>query len=105
MNVDAIFARALCIYYQQDIDTAFNEFQRILKLDPDYKKVVPLYKKCRLIKIKKEEGNAAFQKKNYEAALKLYTEALEVDSKVVNTNAKLHVNRAIVLSKVNYQVV
>lgn len=55
---------------------------------------------AKALKAKKEEGNQAFKKCNYEAAYQLYTEALMIDPNNIKTNAKLYCNRATAGAKV-----
>lgn len=57
--------------------------------------------KAKLQQAKKESGNAAFKEGKYEDALKLYTEALEVDLNNKFFKAVLYTNRATVLAKIN----
>ncbi|XP_022103561.1 dnaJ homolog subfamily C member 7-like isoform X2 [Acanthaster planci] len=100
-NADAIYVRGLCLYYQDNMDKAIQHFQQTLKLAPDHSPARIAFKKCKLLKSKKEEGNEMFKRGNYQEAYGLYTEALQVDPLNVNTNAKLYCNRATVCSKLN----
>jgi len=43
-NADAIYVRAMCLYYQDGLDKAFSHLTHILKIAPDHKKALPLYK-------------------------------------------------------------
>lgn len=54
--------------------------------------------------MKKEEGNEAFKRGNFQEAFTLYTEALAIDPINKHTNAKLYFNRATVGSKVESSV-
>lgn len=58
------------------------------------------HQNAKALKAKKEEGNKAFKKCNYEAAYQLYTEALMIDPNNIKTNAKLYCNRATAGAKV-----
>jgi DnaJ family protein C protein 7 len=98
-NADAIFVRGTCLYYQDNIDQAFKHFQQVLRLAPDHKRALEIYKRAKLLKQKKEEGNTAFKAEKYQEAYNLYTEALLVDPQNVKTNAKLHFNKATVAAK------
>ncbi|OAD60073.1 DnaJ like protein subfamily C member 7 [Eufriesea mexicana] len=98
-NVDAIYVRAMCLYYQDNIDKAFTYFQQVLRLAPDHVKALEIYKRAKNLKKKKEDGNNAYDMKLYEAAYKFYTEALTIDPQNVVTNSKLHFNKAIVAAK------
>lgn len=59
------------------------------------------HQNAKALKAKKEEGNHAFKKCNYEAAYQLYTEALAIDPNNIKTNAKLYCNRATAGAKVS----
>nr|XP_053632479.1 uncharacterized protein LOC128688606 [Cherax quadricarinatus] len=100
-NADAIYVRGMCLYYQDNPEAAFNHFQHVLRLAPDHQKARDVYKKAKLLKQKKEEGNEAFKKGNFQEALNLYTEALAIDPLNKHTNAKLYFNRATVGFKLN----
>ncbi|GJQ86591.1 hypothetical protein Trydic_g7825 [Trypoxylus dichotomus] len=100
-NAEAIYVRGLCLFYEDNIDSASNHFMQVLRLAPDHGKAKEMYKKAKLLKRKKEEGNDAFKNCRYQDALNLYTEALEVDTFNKKTNAKLYFNRATVYSKLN----
>lgn len=54
------------------------------------------------MKKKKEEGNAAFKREQYQEAYNLYNEALTIDPHNIMTNAKLHFNKATAAAKVLY---
>ncbi|XP_058788832.1 dnaJ homolog subfamily C member 7 [Phymastichus coffea] len=98
-NADAIYVRGTCLYYQDNIDQAFKHFQQVLRLAPDHNKALDIYKKAKLLKQKKEEGNAAFKAEKYQEAYNLYTEALLIDPNNIKTNAKLHFNKATAAAK------
>ncbi|KAK8379553.1 hypothetical protein O3P69_019468 [Scylla paramamosain] len=100
-NVDAIYVRGMCLYYQDNPEVAFNHFQHVLRLAPDHHKAKEVYKKAKQLKQKKEEGNEAFRRGRHQEALTLYTEALAIDPLNQVTNAKLYFNRATVNSKLN----
>lgn len=51
------------------------------------------YKRAKQLKKKKEDGNEAFKSFKFQEAVKLYTEALEIDPLNKKTNAKLYFNR------------
>lgn len=42
---------------QDKDEQAFKHFQQVLRLAPDHKKAMETYKKAKLLKQKKEEGN------------------------------------------------
>ncbi|XP_030765296.1 dnaJ homolog subfamily C member 7 [Sitophilus oryzae] len=98
-SADAIFVRGLCLYYEDNIEKAFNHFQQVLRLAPDHAKAMEQYKKAKQLKKKKEDGNESFKLCKFLEAVKLYTEALEIDPLNKKTNAKLYFNRATALSR------
>jgi len=99
MNADAIYVRGLCLYYEDNVDKAFNHFIQVLKLAPDHLKAREIYKKAKFLKAKKEEGNDAFKNGNLVEAYTIYSDALKIDPCNKITNAKLYFNRATVASK------
>lgn len=56
------------------------------------------------MKKKKEEGNAAFKREQYQEAYNLYNEALTIDPHNIMTNAKLHFNKATAAAKVLHYI-
>ena len=102
MNAEAMYVRGLCLYYEDSVDKAFQHFQQVLRLAPDHQKAKEIYKKAKLLKVKKEEGNEAFKAGKLTEAHTLYSEALSIDPFNKFTNAKLYFNRATVAAKVTY---
>ncbi|KAI8427685.1 hypothetical protein MSG28_002144 [Choristoneura fumiferana] len=100
-DAEAIFVRGLCLYFEDKDDQAFKHFQQVLRLAPDHKKAMEIYKKAKLLKQKKEEGNEAFKMGRWQQALNLYKEALTIDKHNKAVNAKLYFNIATVRSKLN----
>lgn len=100
-NADAMYVRGLCFYYEDNIDKALQHFQHVLRLAPDHTKAVSAFRKARMLKAKKDEGNEAFNSGNYQEAYNLYTSALAVDPCNRLANSKLYFNRATVCSKIN----
>ncbi|XP_077543529.1 dnaJ homolog subfamily C member 7-like isoform X3 [Haemaphysalis longicornis] len=100
-NADAMYVRGLCFYYEDNIEKALQHFQQVLRLAPDHPKASVAYKKARLLKSKKDEGNEAFNSGNYQEAFNAYTSALGVDPSNKLANSKLYFNRATVCSKIN----
>ncbi|XP_074645859.1 dnaJ homolog subfamily C member 7-like [Tubulanus polymorphus] len=101
LNADAIYIRGLCLYYDDNVDKAFQHFQQVLRLAPDHVKAKLIYKKAKLLIQKKEEGNQAFRSGKFDDAYRIYTEALEIDPHNIYTNSKLYCNRATVCAKLN----
>jgi len=99
INADAIYVRGLCLYYEDNVDRAFTHFTQVLRMAPDHGKAKAIYRKAKSLKQKKEEGNTAFKSGQLNDALKLYSEALEIDPCNRITNAKLYFNRATVAAR------
>ncbi|XP_077974438.1 dnaJ homolog subfamily C member 7-like [Styela clava] len=98
-NADAVYVRALCLYYDDNIDKAVKFFIQALKLSPDLEKARLTLKKAKALAAKKEEGNEAYKNGRFNEALEFYGEALLIDDNNIKTNAKLRYNRALVASK------
>ena len=43
-NVEAIYIRGLCLYYEDNLDKALSHFQQVLKLAPDFAKAKETFK-------------------------------------------------------------
>ncbi|XP_059471816.1 dnaJ homolog subfamily C member 7 [Neocloeon triangulifer] len=100
-NVEAIYVRGLCLYYQDNVDKAIQHFQTVLRLAPDLQKAKDVYKRCKMLRQLKDEGNDLFRKGMLLDALAKYTCALEVDPLNKSVNSKIYFNRATVCSKLN----
>lgn len=57
------------------------------------------YKRAKILKKKKDDGNEAYKSCKFQEAINLYTQALEIDPLNKKTNAKLYFNRATVLAR------
>ena len=99
LNADAIYVRGVCLYYNDNIDKAYQHFQQVLRLAPDHTKAKEIYKKAKALNAKKEEGNQKFRAGHLQAAYDLYSEALAIDPYNKFTNSKLYCNRATCGSK------
>ena len=44
MSADAVYVRGLCLYYQDNIEKAFQHFQQVLRLAPDHAKARDVYR-------------------------------------------------------------
>lgn len=86
----------MCLYYEDNIDSAFNHFQQVLRLAPDHNKAMNIYKKAKELKKTKESGNDAYKNCRFQEAYTLYTQALSIDVLNKKANAKLYFNRATV---------
>lgn len=99
LDAEAIYVRGLCLYYEDKDEQASKHFQQVLRLAPEHKKAMDTYKKAKMLKLKKEEGNEAFKAGRWAQALQLYNEALTVDKTNKAVNAKLFFNKATVCAR------
>lgn len=99
-SVDAIFIRGLCLYYDDNLEKGILHFERVLQLDPDHSKAKLMRTRSKLLKEKKETGNAMFKSGQFRDAAAVYTEALRIDEFNTQMNSKLYYNRALVNSKI-----
>ena len=93
-NVDALFLRGRALVGMGQMDTAKAFFTECLKIDPDYGDARVALKATKALAAAKEAGNAAFKAKSYDEAIRLYSEALELDPGAAAFNSQVHVNRA-----------
>jgi len=98
-NVEAIYIRGLCLYYEDNLEKALSHFQQVLKLAPDFGKAKETFKRARQLKSKRDEATEAFKAGRFQEAFDHYTSALSVDSTNKTILAKLYCNRASVLAK------
>lgn len=99
-SADAVYVRGLCLYYGDNLEKGLLHFQRALALDPDHSNAKSMRIKAKTLKEKKENGNSLFKSGKFRAAQSIYTEALAIDPKNIDTNSKLFYNRALVNSKI-----
>jgi DnaJ family protein C protein 7 len=86
--------RGTVFYYTGSVDLAVRHFQQILQLDPDNRKAGRVYKKIRKFERLKKQGNDHFARHQNAQAITVYTQALGIDEKNREFNAKLYGNRA-----------
>jgi DnaJ homolog subfamily C member 7 len=91
---DALLLRAQAFYGQGDNEQALRYLKMCLNLDPDSKQAMKLFRMLQKLMRMKEEGNAAFKAKDYQRAVELYTQGLEIDPNNKDINSKLLHNRA-----------
>jgi len=98
-NLEALYVRGICLYYQDQTEKAMNLFQQLLRTAPDFQKAKEIYRKAKSLEKQKQAGNDAFKKNDYAKASELYSQALNIDTLNKLTNSKLYCNRALVNSK------
>jgi len=98
-NLEALYVRGICLYYQDQTERAFKLFQQLLRTAPDFQKAKECYKKAKSLEQTKQAGNDAFRTQDYTKAHELYTQALNIDPLNKLTNSKLYCNRGFVNTK------
>jgi len=98
-QLEAMYVRGLCRYYQDNNEVAFQHFQKVLRMAPDHKKAKESYKRAKSLIQKKEDGNKAFKMGDFQDAIKIYTDCLKIDEKNKITNSKLYCNRGTAAAK------
>lgn len=96
----ALYVRGLCFYLEDDTDKALKHFTQALQMDPDCSKAKIYRKLCKQLQEIKSRGNGAFKEQQFEKAIEIYSEALEVDKTNSAVNSKLYYNRALARSKI-----
>lgn len=91
---DALVLRGRAFYAQGENDKALKHFRQALSYDPDFNDAARYLKMVQKLDRAKEDGNAAFKSGRMAEAVRLYTQALEVDPANRGTNSKLYQNRA-----------
>ena len=101
-NVDALYIRGLCHYFDDDLDKAIKVFGEVVKVDPKNGKAMDIKRKAETVKKKKEAGITAAKAGKLDKAYELYSEAIQADPQ--NRNAKLFFKRAMLGSKLKKEV-
>ena len=92
---EALVLRGRALYAQGEIDKAIQHFRSAINCDPDFKDAVKWLRTVQKLDRMKEEGNAHFKASEYQQAVDVYTQALEVDPSNKVTNSKIFHNRAL----------
>lgn len=104
LNTDAVYISGLYSYYKGDLGSGLTYFQKALALDPDHIKARIMRFKAKNLKEKKDEGDCLFRTGRFREAHDVYTETLKIDSSNVNFNAKVHFNRALMITKMMWNM-
>lgn len=102
-NPDALYLRAMALYYAGSTEDANKLLIAALKSDPDHANARNARKKVRDLVQLKEEGNALFKQRNFAEAHKVYSKAMEIDPLNDGMMAILHYNRAVAGSKIGFE--
>ncbi|KAL2181954.1 uncharacterized protein P884DRAFT_190934 [Thermothelomyces heterothallicus CBS 202.75] len=92
---EGLVLRGRALYSQGDNDKAVQHFRKALSCDPDFKDAVKWLRTVQKLERMKEDGNTQYKAGRWQAALDLYTSALEVDPTNKGTNSKILQNRAL----------
>eukprot|EP00941_MAST-03F_sp_MAST-3F-sp1_P003492 g3492.t1 len=95
---DVLTLRAECFYYMNNFPLAVKHLTQVLRRDPDHKAVQSRLKLLRKLERTKKEGNDAYKRQQWAAAIHAYTKCLEMDPKHDSFNAILYSNRAACLT-------
>eukprot|EP00047_Mylnosiga_fluctuans_P002956 m.226749 g.226749 ORF g.226749 m.226749 type:complete len:528 (+) comp11472_c0_seq1:10-1593(+) len=98
-NIEALYWRGLVLQRRGEVENAIKHYQNALRLDPDHDASARQLKVARQLIRTKEEGTTAFKESRFEEAMAAYRRCLEIDPTNKLWNSKLHLNVAIVLSK------
>ena len=91
---DALVLRGRAWYGQGENEKAMQHFRQALNCDPDLRAAARWLRTVRELDKTKEEGNVAFNAGRIDEAVKLYSQALEIDPGNKTTNSKILQNRA-----------
>ena len=97
---EALVLRGRALYAQGENEKALQHFRQAISCDPDYRDAVKYLRLVQKLDRMKEDGTSAFKAGSLEEAVKLYSDALEVDPMNKSINSKLLQNRALASIKV-----
>jgi DnaJ homolog subfamily C member 7 len=96
---EALVLRGRILYAQGENDKAVQHFRKALSCDPDFKDAVKYLRIVQKLDRMKEEGNKEYKAGRWSEAIRLYTDALEIDPTNRGTNSKILQNRALCRTK------
>ena len=94
LDPDLLFLRGKALMYSGSTDQAMKHLEEALRVDPDHSRAKQLRKSFKEMEKLKNSGNDFFKEGKCNEAIKLYTEAMELDPKNTNYNSTLLCNRA-----------
>ncbi|KAL2133689.1 hypothetical protein VTI74DRAFT_1917 [Chaetomium olivicolor] len=92
---EALVLRGRAFYSQGENDKAVQHFRKALSCDPDFRDAIKWLRTVQKLERMKEDGNTKYKAGQWQAALDLYTSALDVDPTNKGTNSKILQNRAL----------
>lgn len=91
---EALVLRGRILYTMGDNTKAINFLRMALTCDPEFKDAIKWLRVIQKLDRMKESGNREFKAGKWNEAIKMYTDALEIDPTNRNINSKLLGNRA-----------
>lgn len=91
---EGLVLRGRILYTMGDNSKAINFLRMALTCDPEFKDAIKWLRIIQKLDRMKEEGNKEFKAGKWEDAVRLYTDALEIDPTNRSINSKLLQNRA-----------
>eukprot|EP01119_Soliformovum_irregulare_P011632 TRINITY_DN2938_c0_g1_i4.p1 TRINITY_DN2938_c0_g1~~TRINITY_DN2938_c0_g1_i4.p1 ORF type:complete len:484 (-),score=130.44 TRINITY_DN2938_c0_g1_i4:13-1464(-) len=93
-SAEALYLRGLALYQTNNVPAALKMLQSALRSDPDNMDFRTAYKRAQTFEAKKKEGNDAFSAGNYEEAINIYSECLQLEPNTSSLSSTLYCNRA-----------
>ena len=91
---EALVLRGRILYTSGENDKAISHFRKALACDPDFRDAIKYLRIVQKLDRMKDEGNKEYKAGRWQEAIRLYTDALEIDPANRGTNSKLLQNRA-----------
>ncbi|EPQ05520.1 DnaJ like protein subfamily C member 7 [Myotis brandtii] len=86
-NVDALYVRGLCLYYEGRIEKMVQFFVQALRMAPDHEKACVACRNAKTLKAKRD-GNKPLKEGNCKLAKEQSIKVLGIDPNTIKTNAK-----------------
>jgi DnaJ family protein C protein 7 len=93
-NVEIVLWRGVAFYQDGQEDLAQRHMQEVLRVDPDNKKALALFKLMRKLESSKADANALFKAGKADEAVRAFSAALQLDARNAQYNSVILGNRA-----------
>ena len=93
-NVDIVLWRGVAFYADGEDELATRHFTEVLRVDPDNRKAITMFKLMRKLESCKKEANDLFKAGRHRDAVSAFSAALRLDAKNEQYNAVILGNRA-----------
>jgi len=93
-NTEALYVRAVALFFSGNSPAAQKHLAQALSLDPDNAAYRIIFKKVQALEKKKQAGNDAFSSGRYQEAYDIYSECLSIEPENTSVNSTLYNNRA-----------